>query len=53
MGSGANWEPRIQELAAERWSTGVMVGWSRGVMERKNENRGYQRLRVWQDAITL
>ncbi len=22
-------------------------------MERKNKNRGYQRLRVWQDAITL
>ena len=22
-------------------------------MERKNENRGYQRLRVWQDAATL
>jgi four helix bundle protein len=24
-----------------------------GMMERKNKNRGYQRLRVWQDAITL
>jgi hypothetical protein len=22
-------------------------------MERKNKDRGYQRLRVWQDAITL
>jgi hypothetical protein len=22
-------------------------------MERKNKNRGYQQLRVWQDAITL
>ena len=22
-------------------------------MERKNKNRGYQRLRVWQDAISL
>lgn len=22
-------------------------------MERKNKNRGYQRLRVWQDAVTL
>jgi hypothetical protein len=24
-----------------------------GVMERKNKNRGYQRLQVWQDAVTL
>jgi four helix bundle protein len=23
------------------------------VMERKNKNRGYQRLRVWQDAVAL
>jgi hypothetical protein len=23
------------------------------MMERRNRNRGYQRLRVWQDAITL
>ena len=22
-------------------------------MERKNKNRGYQRMRVWEDAITL
>ena len=30
-----------------------MEYWSIGVLERKNKNRGYQRLRVWQDAITL
>jgi len=25
----------------------------RGVVERKNKNRGYRQLRVWQDAIEL
>src|ERR1700730_13002805 len=30
-----------------------MEYWSGGVMERKNKNRGYQRMRVWEDAITL
>ena len=44
-----------------RWSGGVL-GWrSIGVLhvlravatKRKNKNRGYQRLRVWQDAIIL
>jgi hypothetical protein len=43
--------------AEERRSGGVMEYWSgawrMGRMERKNKNRGYQRLRVWQDAITL
>jgi hypothetical protein len=34
----------------ERWSDGVAEWW---VMERKNKNRGYKRLRVWQDAVTL
>ena len=33
-------------------SDGVMENWSDGVMAtRKNKNRGYQRLRVWNDAI--
>ena len=32
----------------EYWSGG-----KGGVMERRNKNRGYQRLRVWQDAIEL
>jgi len=27
--------------------------WNDGVMERKNKNRGYQRLRVWEDAVAL
>ena len=27
--------------------------WSGGIVARKNKNRGYQQLRVWQDAITL
>jgi four helix bundle protein len=36
------------------WSSdGVMGWWSDGVVERKNKNRGYQRMRVWEDAITL
>jgi four helix bundle protein len=35
------------------WSNGVLEDWSDGVVERKNKNRGYQQLRVWQDAITL
>jgi four helix bundle protein len=30
---------------------GVMEWWSNGVMVFKNKNRGYQQLRVWQDAI--
>ena len=30
-----------------------MGWWSFGVMERKNKNRGYQRLRVWEDAVAL
>jgi four helix bundle protein len=50
----------------DQWSDGVMQHWSDGVVvswgvevlrvmgtKRKNKNRGYQRLRVWQDAITL
>jgi four helix bundle protein len=37
----------------EQWSGGVLELWSNGAMERKNKNRGYQRLRVWQDAVTL
>jgi hypothetical protein len=32
------------------WSSGVMEEWSDGGMERKNKNRGYQQLRVWQDT---
>jgi four helix bundle protein len=30
-----------------------MEWWSGGVMVRKNKNRGYQRLQVWEDAIAL
>jgi four helix bundle protein len=30
-----------------------MEWWSSGMMERRNKNRGYQRMRVWEDAITL
>jgi hypothetical protein len=32
------------------WSSGVMEEWSDGGMERKNKNRVYQQLRVWQDT---
>jgi four helix bundle protein len=32
------------------WSIGVLEYWSNGRM-RKNTNRGYQKLRVWNDAI--
>jgi hypothetical protein len=28
-----------------------MEYWSDGVMGLKNKNRGYQQLRVWQDAV--
>ena len=31
----------------ERWSDGVMEWWNM----RKNKNRGYQKLRVWNDAV--
>ena len=34
----------------ECWSTGVVECWSDGVM-RKNRNRGYKKLTVWNDAI--
>ena len=40
----------------EWWSGGVVEWWSGGVMgswPETNKNRGYQQLRVWQDAITL
>jgi four helix bundle protein len=39
----------------EWWSNGVLGYWSNigGLIGRKNKNRGYQQLRVWQDAITL
>src|ERR1700730_4576504 len=37
----------------EYWSGGVAEWRSGGFMERKNKNRGYKRLRVWQDAVTL
>ena len=30
---------------------GVMEWWSDGVVVKKNKNRGYQKLRVWSDAI--
>jgi hypothetical protein len=35
-----------------RWA---LIAWSDGVMgiERKNKNRDYQQLRVWEDAINL
>jgi four helix bundle protein len=50
-------EERRSGGVMEYWSTGVLECWSgawrMGRMERKNKNRGYQRLRVWQDAITL
>jgi len=35
----------------EYWSVGVLEYWSGGGMMRKNKNRGYQKLRVWNDAI--
>lgn len=36
----------------EEWRNGVMENWSVGGMEQpyRNKNRGYQQLRVWQDA---
>jgi four helix bundle protein len=37
----------------ERWSGGVVEWWSDVMVNRKNKNRGYRQLRVWQDAITL
>jgi four helix bundle protein len=37
----------------ERWSGGAVERWSDVMVYRKNKNRGYQQLRVWQDAITL
>ena len=53
----------------EYWGTGEMGWWRNGdlgvvvtersgdgeywMMERKNRSRGYQQLRVWQDAVTL
>jgi four helix bundle protein len=38
----------------EWWSDGVVEWWSGGVRrERRIKNRGYQQLRVWQQAIEL
>jgi hypothetical protein len=34
------------------WSGGTEE-WNDGVMDRKNKNRDYQRLRVWEDAVAL
>ena len=37
-----------------RWGNGVMEDWGVGRMgRRRNKNRGYQQLRVWQDAVEL
>jgi four helix bundle protein len=33
------------------WSSGAL--WSHRVMERRNKNRGYRQLRVWEDAVAL
>ncbi|HKI45076.1 MAG TPA: four helix bundle protein [Balneolales bacterium] len=30
-----------------------MEGWNIGIMERKNINRGFKQLRVWNDAVDL
>jgi hypothetical protein len=30
-----------------------MEDWNNGMMERKNINRGFRRLRVWNDAVDL
>ena len=41
----------------ERWNNGRMEGWKTKCeerkMERKNINRGFTQLRVWNDAIDL
>jgi len=39
----------------EYWSGGAAEDWVFGMManKRKNKNRGYQQLRVWEDAIRL
>ncbi len=41
------------EITGRIWSEilEIVEYWSTGVMERRNKNRGYQKLRVWQDAI--
>lgn len=44
----AGWLSGLLELKIEVfWSTGVVEWWNM----RKNKNRGYQKLRVWNDAI--
>jgi four helix bundle protein len=55
------WSIGFEVLGLEWWGNGdlgVVVTERSGdgeywMMERKNRNRGYQQLRVWQDAITL
>ena len=39
----------------EGWKGGRVEGWKGavGMMERKNINRGFKKLRVWQDAVSL
>src|SRR5437867_4450945 len=37
----------------EHWNDGMVERWNGGTMMRKNINRGYQRLIVWQDARDL
>jgi four helix bundle protein len=55
------WSIGFEVLGLEWWGNGdlgVVVTERSGdgeywMMERKNRNRGYQQLRVWQDAVTL
>ena len=35
------------------WNSGVMEYWNNEIMERKNINRGFKQLRVWNDAVEL
>jgi hypothetical protein len=45
----------IGQSSSLRRSVGALEWWNGGVVvtERKTKNRGYQQVRVWQDAITL
>lgn len=37
----------------ELWNDGGLECWNNGMMERRNINRGFKKLRVWNDAIEL
>ena len=66
MGGAEEWNDGREERKSGRWKTGMMEGWktagmndgvtksgNSGTGERRNINRGFKKLEVWQDAVSL